>query len=453
MKKTVLAAFAVYAGVALQVQAQVAWPSAVHITSQPNINGTVGTIGTPATTKLGLLNFSFVNRFQAYQSGSTWGVAVKPNDPRLFNGTVTWDNISYTYSDAVDCSGAVTYKSATKTINNNSIIAALNKALSWPVGKNSSMVADSEVYGGPLVATASPYRGAFTTAAKIVAVNYDNGRYLPPYPPTQDYVNDESTGFDTALWNAPWYLSGKPDLNNPDGTIIPLNWPNLNYISWGKLWLEGESATWAGARVFIIDPKNSNPNLRCFDVTPFFAFEESYCYYCWDTMDRVTDGKITFGTSSSQPPCAGGASSCSVSGSGTTRFYWTVKFDNVQGGWENDANAPNYVLSDGFGKYSLYYNGICGFESSWGDTFGFKLDDTDQPNSQYALSLNVSGIATYTWKFKALSDGASWPVGKYSMTASGHGFSPMCGVFSGTFSLTEYDRSSSIFGGNWCVSP
>lgn len=205
--------------------------------------------------------------------------------------------------------------------------------------------------------------------------------------------------------------------------------------------------------MFIIDPKNANSNLQCFDVTPFFALEESYCYYCWDTMDRVTDGKVTYGTSSSAPPCATGVSSCGVTGSGTTRFYWTVKFDNVQGGWTDDATAPNSVLSYGFGQGSLYYNTIVGISPLVGDTYGWKLDDTDQPGSQYALGFTVSGQASYPWSFKKLSDNASWPMGKYSMSASGYGFSPMCGLFSGSVTMTEYDRSNKQFGGVICLYP
>jgi len=64
-----------------------------------------------------------------------------------------------------------------------------------------------------------------------------------------------------------------------------------------------------------------------------------------------------------------------------------VKFDNVQGGWEDDANAPDYLLSNGFNAYSLYYNTICGFDASWGDTFGWKLDDSDQPDLCTLLAL------------------------------------------------------------------
>ena len=444
-----MTALAVFAGVGLQAQAQVS----EHITTIPNYNGNASTVATPATTKLGLLNFSLKNVYQAYQSGNTWGVAVKPNDSRVRSGAVSWDNISYTYEDDTSCNGAITYKSASRTIDNKAIIASINKALSWPVGKNLSMMTDSTTLGGPLVASASPYRGQFTTTAKIVAVNYDNGRYLPPYPPTEDYVGDEGWGpaiFDPAVWNAPWNLDSLPDPSLTDGTTIGLHWPNQNYISWGKPWVGG---TWAGARVFIIDPNNkANANLKCFDVTPFFALEESYCYYCWDTMDRVTDGKVTFGTTSSQPPCAGGYSNCGVSGSGTTRFYWTVKFNNVMVGW-NESTAPNHILSGGYQGQSLYYNTISGFDPSWGDTYGWKLDDTDYANSIYAMSFAVSGQAAYSWKFKKLSDVASWPMGTYSMSSSGHGFSPMCGVFSGPVSMTEYDKADKQFGGVWCVTP
>jgi len=467
MKKTVMTAIAVYAGVALQVQAQISvasFPSAEHITTQPNINGDTGNVANPVpTTKLGLLTFSLNNKFQGYSVGGHWGIEVKPSDPRL--GTVTWDNISYTYGDASECNGTATYKSGTRQINNPAIIGAINKALSWPVGKNAALQADNTVLGGILVNPVSPYLGQFgTNTAKLVVMNYDNGRALPPYPSTEDYVGTEGTGvgtFDTAVWNAPWYLHGLPNFvqqdgttgTQPDGTIIALNWPNQNYISWGKLWVNDGVDEWVGTRVFIIDPKNVNVNLRCFDVTPFFALEESYCYYCWDTMDRVTDGKITYGTTSSSPPCATGVSSCGLSGSGTTLFYWTVKFNNVQGGWGDDANASNYLLSYGFNRGSLYYNNIVSISPLAGTVYGWKLDDTDEPGSQFALGFTVSGQATYSWSFKKLSDGASWPVGKYSMTASGHGFSPMCGVFTGPVSMTDYDRSNSQFGGAVCLYP
>jgi len=212
MKKTIVTALAVYAGVALQSWAQVTWPSALHITTQPNVDGVVGNVANPIpTTKLGLLNISLNNTFQAYSKLGHWGIEVKPNDPRILNGTVVWDNISYTYSDAVDCSGVVTYRSNTRVINNVTIIGAINKALSWPVGKNSSLQRDTNILGGPLVAVNSPYVGQFTTAAKIVVVNYDNGRELPPYPPTEDYVGTEGTGigtFDTAApaWSGTWVL-------------------------------------------------------------------------------------------------------------------------------------------------------------------------------------------------------------------------------------------------------
>jgi hypothetical protein len=467
MKKTFLIALAISAGIAGQAWAQVSWPDCIHITTAPNIDDQTGGVGYPVpTTKLGVLDFSLKNTFQAYSKSGHWGIEVKPYDDRILQGTVPWDNISYTYEDECDCNGVVTYRSNTRQINNATIIGAINKALSWPVGKNADFGTDSSVSGGPLVQSGGAYQGQFNLTAKIVVVNYDNGRYLPPYPPTEDYVGDEGSDFSTAVWNAPWYLLDKPYSSEPDGTIIPLNWPNLNYISWGKPWvpyytmgatksvIQRSDIYWVGDRVFLIDPKNVNENLRCFDVTPFFALEESYCFYCWDTMDRVTDGTITFGTSSSSPPCASGTSLCGVKGSGTTKLYWYVKFDNVMGGWIDDQNAPNYMLSFALGEGSLYYDFICGFDGDYGDTFGWKLDDSDEPGSVYALQFNVSGIANYPWKYQVLSDGDTWPMGKYSMSsAQGHGFSPMCGVFDGTVSLTEYDRANKIFGGVWCLAP
>ena len=68
------------------------------------------------------------------------------------------------------------------------------------------------------------------------------------------------------------------------------------------------------------------------------------------------------------------------------------------------------------------------------------------------LAFTVNGIATYKWSFKTLSDGYSWPMGTLSMSATGHGYSPMCGFFTGPVSITEYDKSNSQFGGVWCLS-
>jgi hypothetical protein len=460
MNKTIITALAVYAGVGLQAQAQVSsWPPVLNVATMPNANGTVGGVVNPiSTTKLGLLNISLNNQFQAYQTATSpkhYGIEVSPNDPRIIGG-VNWDNLSYTYGSAMGCAGTITYRSASRVINNATIIGAINKALSWPVGKGLAG-ADPGVTGGPLNAIGSPYAGQFNTTAKIVVVNYDNGNVMPPYPSTQDYVGNEAlVGFDTAVWNAPWWLAGLPDATQANGTVVPLNWPNQNYSSWGKPWYDANNNVdaWVGARVFIIDPRNTNPNLWCFDVTPFFALEESYCYYCWDTMDRVTDGTISYGTAS-VPPCQNVVNpTCAATGSGNTKFYWTLKFNNVQGGWVDDANGPNYVLSSGIKAGSLYYDNICGFGPAFGNTYGWKLDDADFAGSQYALDFAVSGVTIYsTWKFQTLSDGANWPMARYSMTAGGHGFSPMCGVYSGTVTMTEYDRENTQFGGVWCVAP
>ena len=117
--------------------------------------------------------------------------------------------------------------------------------------------------------------------------------------------------------------------------------------------------------MFVIDSKNPNPNLQCFDVTPFFAFEESYCKFCWDTMDRVTDGSITRGQTVSDPPCAGGLTQCGVKGSGTTKIYWTVKFNSAD---ELSNLNPNTLLRK-------YYIGYLGFDLAWGLTYGSRLDE------------------------------------------------------------------------------
>jgi hypothetical protein len=370
-----------------------------------------------------------VNQFQAYAKpvgSTTWGVQVSP--PRFFTPARTWDNKSYDYLS--NCLGKVTYRSNIKQVNNQSIIASINAAFS-------QRVAGAD---GIFVKAGSIYAGAFNPlTAKIVVVNYDNGQLLPPYPPT---VDNFYAAPPVNVWNAPYNLGTIPDPAAADGAEMQLAWPNQNYISWGKP--DPSSfpvAQWIGARVFVLDPKNANINLRCFDVTPFFALEESFCKFCWDTMDRVTDGTITRGTAVTDPPCATGGTSCGVQGSGTTKIYWTVKFNNVAGNWLRN---PNFLLE-------WYYVNIIGLDAF--STYGAKLDDTDVPASLTSLAFTVNGVATYTWSFKKLSDGFSWPMGTMSMTSGGHGYSPMCGVFSGPVSMVEYDRANVLFGGVWCMAP
>jgi len=419
MRKSLYTALVVAVGIASQAGA--ATPSAVHITNPAKVI---------PTTKLGLLSISLNNQFQAYDKpagSSTWGVQIKPS--RITSPARTWDNTSYDYLS--NCLGVVTFRSNTKQVNNASIIASINAAFSYRVGGTGVGIFNK---------AGSAYLGAFgTTTAKIVVVNYENGQQLPPYPPTEDNFYAAPP---VNVWNAPYSWSGFPDPTAVDGQEAQLIWPGQNYIAWGKPDPAAfPAANWIGARVFVLDPKNPNINLRCFDVTPFFALEESFCKFCWDTMDRVTDGSITRGTAVSDPPCAIGGITCGVKGSGTTKIYWTVKFNSTAAIWPRN---PNYQLA-------WYYVNIIGLDAT--AIYGTKLDDTDVPASQTSLAFTVNGIATYTWTFKKLSDGFSWAMGTLSMTSAGHGYSPMCGLFNGPVSITEYDRANAMFGGVWCVAP
>jgi hypothetical protein len=426
MRKTLVAALIITAGLGGQAMAQVAPPEALSLSN----------LLVEPSTKVGLLSVSLNNQAMAYdKGGGKWGVQINPSRGIAPNPARTWDIWSYEY--LANCLGTVTYRSATKQINNKSIINAINQAFRKPASGNTA--------GGIFVTGGSPYIGQFgTNTAQLVVINYDNYLKAPPYPPSEDLAYPDltvPTSFNAlGIPNAPWNFFDVPSTGTADGATIALTWPNQNYISWGKPNPDSEGPQWLGVRVFVIDPKNANENLRCFDVTPFFAIEEAFCSYCWDTADRVTDGSITAGTSVTDPPCAIGGQLCGRKGSGTTKFYWTLKFNSIGAGWE----APNALLE-------WYYWNWLGFDKAWGETYGTILDEGNINKSTDSLRFTVNGIATYKWSYKKMSDGFTWPVGTTSMSSSGFGYSPLCGVFSGTVSMTDYDRTSSKFGGAICI--
>lgn len=403
------------------------------------LSGGVATQALATDTKVGLLNISLANRFQALTVGSKPGVYINPS----FQGR-NWTTYSYEY--LYRCMGTVTYTSATLQINNTEIIKRINAGLSG-FDKVTGLFNTPPVAGS---LDPNPYYGGkFTTSgsypAKLIVVRELNNQKLPPYPITIDQF------YGTALeqpawtiptdgieaWNAPYNLSDLPSAGLDDGTRLAMTWPNLRYITWGKPVVDAQGLwSWAGARVFVVDPANTNPNLRCFDVTPFFAFEENYCMFCWDTLNRVTDGVIQKNSTVSDPPCNWGGVSCGVKGSGTTKFYFVVKFNNVAAPWQKE---PNTLLAK-------YYERELMFLPEWANTYGTKLSDADTTGSKNALVFSVDGLATYTWKFATLSDGFTWPMGKITAAAvAGHGYSPMCGIFSGSVTLTDYDRAGTSF--------
>jgi hypothetical protein len=401
------------------------------------------------TTKLGVLALKLSNNFQAWKKPinqnvppAKWGLMVSPGD----EDTPAQPWTLFTYDYLANCEGKVTYISDTKQIDQVSLITTLNSAFTRKDPDTRRNAGLFNLAGLDANNQLNPFLGSFTKSAKLVVVNYDNQNYSPPYPPTIDDIAQDDLGLAAIalpdggpVWNAPYDLNGVPN-GDSDGTPLPLLWPNQNYISWGKLNPTSEGLEWIGTRVFVIDPSNVNINLRCFDVTPFFAFEESFCYFCWDTMDRVTDGSLTKGLGGGGP-CASGPQ-CSASGSGKTKIYWTVKFNSAS---ENlGTRNPNVLLLK-------YYVGIMGIPVEWAFIYGTILDDSSVPSST-TLAFTINGVATYTWKFQTLSDGAVWPIGTLSSSAmSGHGWSPMCGFFTGSASITEYDKSNKMFGGVWCL--
>jgi len=242
------------------------------------------------------------------------------------------------------------------------------------------------------------YGEVFTTKAKLTLWYYENEIKAPPYPP---YLI------------APYYNGPRDGMT--DAIIDPmLIWPNEAQIDWVEYDTTGEGTivNWPKAWVYISDVNNADPDLRCVDVTPFFSIEESYCYFCWDTVDRVTDGSITLGTTTGGDICIGATTTCGTKGSGTTRFYLSVKFNNT---------INNIWLSE-------YYTDI-----------PVIIPEPDRLNVANVLIFTVNGIVSYKWSYKALDSGAGVvPFGTMTMSqAGGYGAIPWCGHFSGSLKITE----------------
>lgn len=304
--------------------------------------------------------------------------------------------------DLQNCNATVQYVDKVAKVNTASVIAAIGKAVGH----------------------------TFTAKAQLGLVNYDNELPAPPYPP---YLVDPAS--DT--WNGPREFDGE---NGGFGTANPpgrewiysmANWPNhvqIDWVDYDDTQLNtivndsssGVSANdWPKARVFISDPTGS---WSCLDVTGFFSIEEAYCYFCWDTVDRVTKGKFSTGTSTTIGDiCIGGTtSSCQTKGSGTTKFYLTIKFNNI---------ISQNVWIDG-----NYINDIT-FGEGW-----IPIDYTIGAENQGAadwLSFSVGGVVTYPWKIVSVN-GHAVAVGTMTMSqANGYGQNPWCGVFTGSVKIID----------------
>jgi hypothetical protein len=257
---------------------------------------------------------------------------------------------------------------------------------------------------------------SFPTKATLVVYKYANLYDLPPYPTLPGWmynptVADVPGGF---AWSYPY----------PTESIFA--WPSENSIRWNYVWYNGENEAslaaqdiqhWVGVYVKWFD---SNNNPHCVNVTPFFAFEEGYCNFCWDTVDRVTDGTIST-TTANPAPCVLGGGRTGITGNGTTKWYQTIKFDNTR------LNA------------SLLQNNLVQYYQDAYLLDLVPLPYTPGPKSVLnALRMTVSGVATYKWQFKNLDQGLVAVMGTINVDkAGGYGGSPFCGVYTGTFSIAE----------------
>ena len=208
-------------------------------------------------------------------------------------------------------------------------------------------------------------------------------------------------------------------------------WPNHVQIDWVDYddtqlnTIVGDSSSgvsandWPKAHVFVSDPTGTLP---CLDVTGFFSIEEAYCYFCWDTVDRVTKGTFSTGTQTGGDICIGITTHCSTKGSGTTKFYLTIKFNNIisQNVWIDG----NYIdsITEGNGWIPI----------------GYTIGAQNQGAADW-LSFSVGGVFTYPWTIKSVN-GAAWAIGTMTMSqANGYGQNPWCGVFTGSVKITETD--------------
>jgi hypothetical protein len=272
----------------------------------------------------------------------------------------------------------------------------------------------------------------FTSKAQLAIVNYDNALPAPPYPPYLDFPA-------SVTWNGPREFDAEDGgfgMANPPARewIVSMHsWPNNVQIDWvdydNTENIDGDTSNdygitndpypdWPKARVYISDPNNLSID-GCVDVTGFFSFEEAYCYFCWDTVDRVTKGSLT--VSSSSEICIGNFG-CTEKGSGTTKFYMTIKFNNIisQNDWINGHIIDDWT--DGEGWISVDYT-----------------ISSEAQGAQNWLSFSVGGVVSYPWTIKNVG-GAAWAMGTMTMAqANGYGQIPWCGVYTGSVKITETD--------------
>ena len=403
MKKSLLVALAISASIGSQVELKAAVAS--------------------GTIKLGSLSFALTDTFQG---PSSRGVRTNPGNAATTN---TVDNL-------LACSGSYKYQSSVRQLNNPAILRAISTALTG---------VDYKQVGGS-------GNGVFTSKAKLLIANYDNVLPGPPYPPYLPQLSNLGPANTLNSPRVPDYdtLTSPPGVTNNlvDSTLATAAnvgpsawiWPNLHQIDWVDY--DGlasrnasiDSSLWPKSQVFVSDSSNASLLYSCVNVTPFFSFEEAYCYFCWDTVDRVTDGTLTTGTS--DEICIG--SSCGSKGSGTTRFYMTIKFNNNNGlnSWLNTYGpsmvaAPANIIAPWLPSFLPYT-----YPRLELDKTGKTILVKPLPVEAW-LQFSVGGVVVYPWSIKTVQT-VRTAFGTMTMAqATGFGNNPWCGVLVGSVKIAE----------------
>jgi len=335
--------------------------------------------------KVATMTFSLTHQYQSSVVDKS-GYAYEPARPRDNSVPPNW--MSWWVLD--NGLNSVKYTSKTKKITTANVISAISYTLSQ--------------------------KSVFSSQARLVVVDYENVMTFPPYP------------------NLPWMIDAAgalPTYNWPAGGA---NWPDEAVIRWnyhyttagGELSDLGLGAEGHNTQVWILDAPNANPLWRAVNVSPFFEIEENSCMFCWDTVNRVTDGNLT---PAPNVACIGGGGG--VSGCGTTKWYSIVKFNNTLG----NAHIDPALSADAQAYYAeTAANGGKGFTTMAPAPVGTGVAGVDR-----ALWFTVGGVVTYKWCYKALgTDEPVVPIGTMNMSsAQGYGASPFCGVVTGSVTITE----------------
>jgi hypothetical protein len=346
------------------------------------VSASLGTMAANAATaigKVGVLNFALTDTYQHFV---------------YLNGAQN----QVTACSLKDCNPEVVkYVTGTDKINNVRVITAIGKTLGVK----------------------------FTSKAKLVVVDYDNDIPNPAYPMYLECeFNPEASAPGADTFNAPvdfiFNVNNDPTVNGGsvwEDALFDFSfgaWPNEQQIDWVDYssttpeWAASvNTGLWPVATVHISDPSNPSIDLECVDVSSFFSFEEAYCYFCWDTVDRVTSGSATVTTQTTGTICTLG-SNCAFKGSGTTKWYFTIKFNN-------NPNVNQFL------KLEYGVDGINNIQS---------VDE---------LTFAASGVVSYPWVYKTV-DGLGDVWGTMTMAqAAGYANDPFCGVLAGSITITESD--------------